>query len=72
MQIPPNLVVFTNKRWLTGFLPDEELNSTFLEYNPEQVLLGRYDSPALKIILAERYRLVHERDGVRIYIRKDL
>jgi 4-amino-4-deoxy-L-arabinose transferase-like glycosyltransferase len=70
--IPPNLVVFTNKRWLTGFLPDEELNNTFLEYNPEQVLLGRYDSPALQKILDQHYRLVHERNGVKIYIRKDL
>ena len=72
LPIPPNLVVFTNKRLLTGFLSDEELRATFLEYDPEQVLLGRFEYPILDEILAQRYRLVHERNEVRIYIRKDL
>jgi hypothetical protein len=72
LPIPPNLVVFTTKRLFTGFLPDEELRETIRKYNPEQVLLGRYEYPALDEILARNYRLAHQRNGVRIYIRKDL
>jgi 4-amino-4-deoxy-L-arabinose transferase-like glycosyltransferase len=72
LPVPPNLAVFSLKRVQTGNLTEAQVLDTIREYNPEQVLLGRFEFPVVEKSLGERYRLVHVDDYTRLYIRKDL
>lgn len=68
--VPPELAVFTEKRLETGFLTEAQVLESIEAYQPEQVLLGRFEYDALQEYLARRYRSVAEKTGVRLYIRE--
>lgn len=71
--VPPNLAVISWKRFAAGDLDETEIVDTVKEYQPEQILLGRFEFPALEPYLQERYVLILERpDELELYIRKDL
>lgn len=74
--IPPNLVVFTVKRLLTGNLEQEEIIKTIQTYRPEQVLLGRMTYASVEKKLKDDYTIALQEkvDGVRVvlYIRNDI
>jgi 4-amino-4-deoxy-L-arabinose transferase-like glycosyltransferase len=72
LPVPPNLVVFSVKRFETGNLTEEEVIDTIREYHPEQILLGRYDYPRVAAFLAGRYYLIHSKELMKLYIRNDL
>lgn len=72
LPVPPNLAVFSLKRVQTGNLTEAQVLDTIREYNPEQVLLGRFEFPMIEKSLGEGYRLVHVDDYTRLYIRRDL
>ena len=71
--VPPNLAVFTAKRYASGFITQEDLIDAVKEYQPEQVLLGRYEYPLVdSFLVSNGYHLVHQADLDKLYIRKDL
>lgn len=71
--VPPNLAVISAKRFTSGALTEETIIETVREYNPEQVLIGRFKLPGLEQSLNENYALILERDQeLKLYIRKDL
>ncbi len=72
LPVPPNLAVFSLKRVETGNLTEEQVLDTIREYNPEQVLLGRFQFPVIEIYLRRGYRLVYFKDDMKLYVRNDL
>ena len=72
LPVPPNLAVFSLKRVETGNLTEEEVAETVRKYMPEQVLIGRFTYPSLEGFLEQHYRVIHSKEGMRLYLRKDL
>jgi hypothetical protein len=72
LPVPPNLVVFSVKRFETGNLTEGEIIDTIKDYHPEQILLGRYEYPLVESFLKGRYYLIHSKDLMKLYIRNDL
>jgi hypothetical protein len=70
--VPPESAVFSAKRVETGYLTDAELLAVLQEYNPEQVLLGRFRYPRVENHLANYYHVVHQDDETKLYIRNGL
>jgi 4-amino-4-deoxy-L-arabinose transferase-like glycosyltransferase len=68
--VPPELAVFTWKRIETGNLTYEQVQETIDEYQPEQVLMGRFMFPELEEYLDEHYRLLDIPTDAKLYIRK--
>ena len=68
--VPPNLVVFSDKRMLSGHLSEEQILAAIAEYRPEQVFIGRFDFPAVQAYLKEDYRLLYERGKRSLYLRQ--
>jgi 4-amino-4-deoxy-L-arabinose transferase-like glycosyltransferase len=71
--VPPNLAVFTAKRYASGFLTQEDIIAAVKEYQPEQILFGRNEYPLVETFLqTQNYQLVFEGGLIKLYIRKDL
>jgi hypothetical protein len=71
--VPPDLAVISWKRFAAGELTEDEILDTVKTYQPEQVLIGRFELPALEAYLLENYHLMLEReDELGLYVRKDL
>lgn len=72
LPMPPNLVVFSSKRTMTGELTEKDVLATIQEYHPEQVLFGRFEFPSLRHYLRKHYRLLYARDLTELYLLKDI
>lgn len=72
LPIPPNLAVFSSKRLETGQLTESDVLSTIQQNQPELVLFGRFDFPTIRAYLQKGYRLINERQGGFLYVRKGL
>jgi hypothetical protein len=74
LSVPPNLAVFSQKRFLTGNLTTQEVIDTIQEYQPEQILLGRQTYPVIEEYLENGYYLyfVTWDEEARLYFRNDL
>jgi hypothetical protein len=72
LPVPPNLAVFSVKRFETGNLSEAEMIATIQKYHPEQILLGRYTYPNVENFLKGRYYLIHAKEPMKLYIRNDL
>ena len=72
LRVPPELAVFSLKRVETGNLAEAEVLATVIKYSPEQVLIGRFEFPALERYLDEHYRLIEMKDKIKLYVRNDL
>jgi 4-amino-4-deoxy-L-arabinose transferase-like glycosyltransferase len=70
--VPPSLATFSSKRLATGSLTDEDILIAMREYHPEQVLIARFEIPALEAYLEENYTLVLSVEFFRLFIRNDL
>ena len=70
--VPPDLAVISSKRLLTGNLDEEDIIHVILDYEPEQVLLGRFELPSVRSYLDENYELVHNKKSYLLYVRRDL
>ncbi len=70
--VPPSLATFSAKRLATGSLTDEDILKAMREYQPEQVLMGRFTIPALEAYLQEHYTLILTEEFFRLFIRNDL
>jgi hypothetical protein len=69
--VPPNLVVFSTKRFKTDLIAEEELYKTIAAYQPEQVLIGK-KFQGLQEFLDRDYQLVYTRRDLDLFIRNDL
>ena len=69
--VPPNLVVFSSKRFKTDLIAEEELYKTIDDYQPEQVLM-RKRILGLQSYLKQDYHLVYNRKDLDLFIRNDL
>lgn len=71
--VPPELAVISGKRFSAGELSEQEIIDIVEQYQPEQVLVGRFDLPLLEQHLAGSYLPILEREGeLRLYVRADL
>jgi len=70
--VPPNLATFSSKRLATGSLTQEDILAAMHEYHPEQVLIARFEIPALEGYLKENYRLILSVEYFRLFIRNDI
>ena len=69
---PPELAVFSKKRINSGSLTEAQIIAAIDRYQPEQVLLTRFELPAVDSYLEAQYRLLYELGKVKIFIRSDL
>ena len=70
--VPPDLATFSQKRLSTGSLTEEDILAAMREYQPEQVLIARFQIPALEEYVQERYTLILSVEFFRLYLRNDL
>jgi 4-amino-4-deoxy-L-arabinose transferase-like glycosyltransferase len=70
--VPPVLATFSGKRLATGSLTDEDILTAMREYQPEQVLMARFEIPALNAYLEKHYTLILSEGYFRLYLRNDL
>jgi 4-amino-4-deoxy-L-arabinose transferase-like glycosyltransferase len=70
--VPPNVATFSSKRLATGSLTEEDILAAMREYHPEQVLMARFEIPALEVYLEEHYTLILSAEFFRLFIRNDL
>jgi hypothetical protein len=70
--VPPNLATFSMKRLLTGDLTEDTVMENMRVYQPEQVLMVRFEIPALETYLQQNYRQVYDTEDLRLFIRNDL
>jgi hypothetical protein len=71
--VPPELAVISGKRFAAGELSEQDIIAALDQYQPEQVLIGRFDLPGLEQHLAEGYLPILEREEeLRLYVRMDL
>ena len=60
------------KRLSTGSLTEADIMNAMQEYNPEQVLMARFEIPPLEAYLKEHYTLVLSAEFFRLFIRNDI
>jgi len=70
--VPPVLATFSSKRLATGSLTVEDILRAMGEYRPEQVLMARFEIPALEEYLREHYTLILSEEFFRLFLRNDL
>ena len=70
--VPPVVATFSSKRLATGSLTEEDILAAMREYRPEQVLMARFEIPALEAYLQEHYTLIMSVEFFRLFLRNDL
>jgi len=70
--VPPILATFSSKRLATGSLTEEDILTAMRDYRPEQVLMARFDIPALEHYIEQNYTLILSAEYFRLFIRNDL
>ena len=70
--VPPVLATFSSKRLATGSLTETDILTAMYEYQPEQVLMARFEIPALEAYLQEHYTLMASPEFYRLFLRNDL
>ena len=71
MKVPPNLVVFSNKRFKTDLIADGELYKAIETYQPEEVMVLK-PIRGWDAYLSPNYQLVYTRRNMHLYIRDDI
>ena len=70
--VPPNVATFSSKRLATGSLTEKDILVAMRDYQPEQVLMARFELPALEVYLQENYTLILSVEFFRLFLRNDL
>jgi hypothetical protein len=70
--VPPIVATFSSKRLSTGSLTEADILAAMREYRPEQVLMARFEIPALEAYLKENYTLILTVEYFRLFVRNDL
>jgi hypothetical protein len=72
LSVPPELAVLSKKRIQTGYLTQEEITEVIQKYQPEQILLERFNFPKVEDAMQADYEIIYAHEGVRLYIRADI
>jgi hypothetical protein len=73
MRVHPGLAVITQKRYTTGEPSQEEIAAILEEIKPEQVILSRFEIPAVKEYMSTRNFVRVDNSPVsRHYVRGDI
>ena len=72
LTVPPKFAVISAKRVLTVTLTEEQILAMLQEWQPEQVLLGRFEYPTIEIYLENHYNLLFSMEDKRLFLRNDL
>jgi hypothetical protein len=70
--VPPSLATFSSKRLATGSLTEADILAAIRVYQPEQVLMARFQIPALEAYLHENYTLILSVEFFRLFLRNDV
>jgi 4-amino-4-deoxy-L-arabinose transferase-like glycosyltransferase len=70
--VPPEMAVVSRKRLVAGDFPDQELVAVIRQYNPELVMLDRFDYPGVQQTLDASYDMKYTRFNNHLYVRNDL
>jgi len=70
--VPPPLAAITDKRLASGEATEGQIIQVIEEYQPEQVLLGRFDLPAVEAYLKKDYRRIYQWGRRRLYLHGEL
>lgn len=70
--VPPELAVISRKRLVAGDLTDQELQAVFQKYQPELVMLDRFDFPGLQTTLDAGYEERFTYLNLHLEVRKDI
>ncbi len=70
--VPPPLAAITDKRLASGEASEEQIIQVIEEYRPEQVLLGRFNLPAVDAYLKKDYRRIYQWGRRRLYLHGEL
>ncbi len=70
--IPPELAVFSGKRFLSGILSENDVIHIIQTTNPEQVALTRFYMPEVMAYLADNYQLKYTQATNQLFIRNDI
>jgi 4-amino-4-deoxy-L-arabinose transferase-like glycosyltransferase len=70
--VPPDVATFSSKRLATGSLTEEDILTAMRDYQPEQVLMARFEIPALEAYLQENYTLILSVEFFRLFLRNDM
>jgi 4-amino-4-deoxy-L-arabinose transferase-like glycosyltransferase len=70
--VPPEMAVVSRKRLVAGDFPDQELDALLRRYNPELVMLDRFDYPGIQATLDAGYDMKYTRFNNHLYVRNDL
>jgi hypothetical protein len=70
--VPPEMAVVSRKRLVAGDFPDQELVAIIQKYNPELVMLDRFDYPGVQKTLDANYDMKYSRFNRDLYVRNDL
>jgi hypothetical protein len=72
LPVPPPLAAITDKRLSSGEISEAQIIQVIEDYHPEQVLLGRFDLPAVEAYLKEDYRRIYQWGRKTLYLHGDL
>ena len=70
--VPPAMATISQKRLSTGSLTEEDILAAMVEYQPEQVLMARFNLPTLEEYLQDNYTLIYSPEYFRLFLRNDL
>jgi hypothetical protein len=70
--VPPILATISQKRLSTGSLTEADILAAMEEYRPEQVMIARFNIPALEEYLQRNYTLIYSPEFFRLFLRNDL
>jgi hypothetical protein len=72
LPVPPPLAAITDKRLASGEVSEEQIIQVIDDYQPEQVLLGRFNLPVVEAYLKKDYRRVYQWGRRRLYLHGEL
>jgi hypothetical protein len=70
--VPPELAVFSGKRFLSGSLTEEDVLRIIRSTNPEQIALTRFSMPEVVAYLADNYSVRFSYAKNLLFIRNDI
>jgi len=60
LPVPPPLAAITDKRLASGEVSEEQIIQVIDDYQPEQVLMGRFNLPVVEAYLKKDYRRIYQ------------
>jgi 4-amino-4-deoxy-L-arabinose transferase-like glycosyltransferase len=72
LPVPPPLAAITDKRLASGEVSEEHIVQVIDDYQPEQVLMGRFNLPAVEAYLKKDYRRIYQWGRRRLYLDGEL